>query len=69
MAHSFIEAHEDEREAFVNFALANPGNVTLLIDTYDTLQGARTAVEVAGELRSTASMFGRCGSTAAISSG
>jgi nicotinate phosphoribosyltransferase len=51
MAHSFVEAHRDEREAFVNFALANPGNVTLLIDTYDTLRGARTVVEVAGELR------------------
>jgi nicotinate phosphoribosyltransferase len=51
MAHSFVEAHEDEREAFLNFALANPGNVTLLIDTYDTLEGARKAVAVAGELR------------------
>lgn len=51
MAHSFIEAHADEREAFIHFALANPENVTLLIDTYDTLRGARKAVESAHELR------------------
>ena len=37
MAHSFIEAQKNEKEAFINFALSNPGNVTLLIDTYDTL--------------------------------
>lgn len=51
MAHSFVEAHADERGAFINFALANPGNVTLLVDTYDTLEGARRAVETARELR------------------
>lgn len=51
MAHSFVEAHNDEEDAFLNFGLANPGNVTLLIDTYDTLRGARKAVTVAGELR------------------
>jgi nicotinate phosphoribosyltransferase len=36
MAHSFIQAHEDEAEAFENFADANSGDIVLLIDTYDT---------------------------------
>jgi nicotinate phosphoribosyltransferase len=43
MAHSYIEAHESEEEAFLAYARANPANVTLLIDTYDTLRGARHA--------------------------
>lgn len=46
MAHSYIEAHEHEREGFLSFARANPENTTLLIDTYDTLEGAQKAVEV-----------------------
>ena len=51
MAHSFIQAHDDEAEAFLRFALANPKDVTLLIDTYDTEQGARKLVSLADELR------------------
>nr|HPJ97069.1 nicotinate phosphoribosyltransferase [Syntrophales bacterium] len=50
MAHSYIEAHSDEETAFLKFAEANPGNVTLLIDTYDTIKGARTAARVAAKL-------------------
>jgi nicotinate phosphoribosyltransferase len=50
MAHSFIEAHESEAEAFLGFARANPGGATLLIDTYDTLKGAETAVRIAPRL-------------------
>ena len=33
MAHSFVQAHEMELEAFRNFALCHPQNVVLLIDT------------------------------------
>lgn len=51
MAHSFIEAQSGELEAFLSFAEANPGNVTLLIDTYDTLKGARTTVQAATILK------------------
>jgi nicotinate phosphoribosyltransferase len=36
MAHSFVQAHDSEIQAFINFARAQPDNVTLLIDTYDT---------------------------------
>jgi nicotinate phosphoribosyltransferase len=50
MAHSFIEAHDSEVEAFERFARAQQRNVVLLIDTYDTLSGARRTVEVADRL-------------------
>ena len=36
MAHSFVQAHASEREAFLAFARARPEPPTLLIDTYDT---------------------------------
>jgi len=51
MAHSFIEAHRDEKNAFLRFAVANPGIVTLLVDTYDTIRGTRHVVEISEELR------------------
>jgi nicotinate phosphoribosyltransferase len=51
MAHSFIQAHDDEATAFENFALSRPENLTLLIDTYDTEAGARKVVEIAPRLR------------------
>ena len=44
MAHSWIMAFEDEREAFRNFAAVFPERATFLIDTYDTIEGARNAV-------------------------
>ena len=47
MAHSYVEAHEDELEAFLSFARANPNNTTLLIDTYDVHKGAEKAIEAA----------------------
>ena len=47
-AHAFTLAHRDEREAFAaQVAAAGPGT-TLLVDTFDTAQGIRNAVEVAG---------------------
>ncbi|MBA4396051.1 MAG: nicotinate phosphoribosyltransferase [Syntrophus sp. (in: bacteria)] len=50
MAHSYIEAHANELEGFLSFARANPQNTTLLIDTYDTCEGAGKAVEAAKRL-------------------
>lgn len=47
MAHSFVQAHEDEVEAFLHFARARPQSVILLIDTYDTERAARRVVELA----------------------
>jgi nicotinate phosphoribosyltransferase len=49
MAHSYIQAHEDERDAFRRFAAIYPGT-TLLVDTYDTLQGVAHVVSLAREL-------------------
>jgi nicotinate phosphoribosyltransferase len=47
MAHSFIQAHDSEMQAFERFARSHPDNVTLLIDTYDTEAGARKVVRLA----------------------
>lgn len=50
MAHSFIEAQDPEIDAFERFAHAQPDNVVLLIDTYDTEMGAEKVVELAPRL-------------------
>jgi nicotinate phosphoribosyltransferase len=46
MAHSYIQAHDDEDEAFRAFTRLYPETV-LLVDTYDTIAGARKVVELA----------------------
>jgi nicotinate phosphoribosyltransferase len=51
MAHSFIQAYDDEAVAFENFARSRPDNLTLLIDTYDTLAAARKVVALAPRLK------------------
>jgi nicotinate phosphoribosyltransferase len=50
MAHSFIQAYDDEAAAFEDFAQSRPENLTLLIDTYDTEAGARKVVALAPRL-------------------
>src|SRR5918994_2087832 len=50
MAHSFISAFDDEREAFQSFAEDHPQRTTFLVDTYDTLAGVRNAIEVIREM-------------------
>lgn len=50
MAHKFISERPSELAAFRDYAAAFPDNTTLLIDTYDTLEGARNACIVAKEL-------------------
>jgi len=50
MAHSFIQAYSSESQAFADFAKANPDNVVLLIDTYDTEAGAQKVVDLAPSL-------------------
>lgn len=51
MAHSFIQAHDSEEQAFLDFALARPADTTLLIDTYDTERAAAKVVTLAETLR------------------
>lgn len=50
MAHSFVQAHELEEQAFLRFARCHPDNAVLLIDTYDTIRGAQKVVELAPRL-------------------
>ena len=50
MAHSFIQAHDDETAAFEDFARSHPNANTLLIDTYDTEAAARALVPLAARL-------------------
>jgi nicotinate phosphoribosyltransferase len=51
MAHSFIQAHDDESRAFEEFARSRPQNLTILIDTYDTEAAARKVVALAPRLK------------------
>lgn len=50
MAHSFVQAHDDETAAFEHFARSLPENVILLIDTYDTEAAAEKVVRLAPKL-------------------
>lgn len=47
MAHSYVASFHREIDAFCAFARAFPESSVFLIDTYDTLAGARKAVKVA----------------------
>jgi nicotinate phosphoribosyltransferase len=47
MAHSFVQAHDDEAAAFVQFAQSFPGDAVLLLDTYDTVAAARCVAHLA----------------------
>ena len=50
MAHSFIQAHEHETDAFEDFAHSHPRASTMLIDTYDTEAAAATLIPLAARL-------------------
>jgi nicotinate phosphoribosyltransferase len=51
MAHSFIEAFDDEAAAFAAFAQSRPDNLVLLIDTYDIEAAAHKVVALAPRLQ------------------
>lgn len=50
-AHSWVMVFDDEVESFCAYANAMPNNCVFLVDTYDTLEGVRHAVEVGRRLR------------------
>jgi nicotinate phosphoribosyltransferase len=50
-AHSWIMSFDNEKQAFEEYARALPNNCIFLVDTYDSLEGVRHAVEVGKELR------------------
>ena len=49
MAHSFVEAHESEEQAFRNYAEVYRERAILLVDTYDSIEGIKTAARVASD--------------------
>jgi len=50
-AHSWVMCFDDELEAFKAYAEAMPNNCVFLVDTYDTLEGVRNAIEAGKWLR------------------
>lgn len=58
MAHSFVMSFSTELEAFRAYARTFPDRPTLLIDTYDTLRGAKHAAIVARELAAAGGQLG-----------
>ncbi|MGA9178008.1 MAG: nicotinate phosphoribosyltransferase [Desulfobacterales bacterium] len=51
MAHSYVSAFDDERDAFFAYADTFPDHSIFLIDTYDSVKGARHAAAVAKEMK------------------
>jgi nicotinate phosphoribosyltransferase len=52
-SHAWVQIHDSEEEAFRKYAEALPDQVTLLVDTYDTLKsGVPNAIRIAHELES-----------------
>lgn len=51
MAHSYIQAFTDEQDAFRAFAADHPDHSTLLVDTYDTIEGVARAIDATEQLR------------------
>jgi nicotinate phosphoribosyltransferase len=50
-AHSWVMLFDSEKASFQAYAQAMPNNCIFLVDTYDTLQGVRNAIEVGRRLR------------------
>jgi len=50
-AHSWIMFFENELEAFKKYAQAMPNNCIFLVDTYNSIDGIRHAIEIGSELR------------------
>jgi len=50
-AHSWVMLFPNELEAFARYAEAMPNNCVFLVDTYNTLEGVRHAVEIGQRLR------------------
>jgi len=50
-AHSWVMSFENEKEAFETYAKAMPNNIVFLVDTYDTVSGIKSAIEVGNELK------------------
>ena len=51
IAHSWVMAYDDEYESFQDFNKVFPDNTILLIDTYDTIKGAKLAIKIGKKLK------------------
>ena len=51
MAHSYVGAFDSERDAFLAYSETFPDHCIFLIDTYDTIEGAKNAAVVAKEMK------------------
>jgi len=51
IAHSWVMAYDDEYESFQDFNKVFPDNTILLIDTYDTIKGAKLATKIGKKLK------------------
>ena len=49
MAHCLIMREDNEKEAFKNYMTSDPKRASVLIDTYDTIQGAQNAIQASIE--------------------
>ncbi|MEW6351970.1 MAG: nicotinate phosphoribosyltransferase [Thermodesulfobacteriota bacterium] len=50
-AHSWVESFDEETDSFRGFVESFPDNTILLVDTYDTINGIRLAIDQAHELK------------------
>jgi nicotinate phosphoribosyltransferase len=50
-AHSWVMSFDSELQAFSAYAEAMPNNVVFLVDTYNTLNGVRNAIQVGQKMR------------------
>ena len=51
MAHSFVQSFDKEEDSFKSFARSFPTNTTLLVDTYDTIEGVKKAIKVSKKIQ------------------
>jgi len=56
-SHSWVMAFEDEKQSFQSFAECLPSNSIFLVDTYDTIQGVKKAIEIGKQLREQGKTF------------
>ncbi len=57
-AHSWVMSFDDEKTAFQQYAHALPNNLTFLVDTYDTLEGVKNAIQTVKNMKTNPNSFG-----------
>jgi nicotinate phosphoribosyltransferase len=57
-AHSWVMSFAEEKTAFEQYAHALPNNLTFLVDTYNTLEGVKTAIQTVKNMKINNNMFG-----------